>query len=227
LSRYVIVTVVVLVVLGRLGASWSQMGWAVAAMSVGIGFGLQEIVANFISGLILLVERPIRLGDVITIGDASGTVTRIRFRATTVRDFDRKELIVPNKEIITGRLLNWTLSDPVTRIVVPVGVAYGSDVETAMRLMREAAEENERVLEDPHPFVIFEQFADSSLSLTLRAWVGSFAARLVVRTELHQAINEKFNAAAIVIAFPQQDVHVYRHSPYEDTPPDAEGLEGA
>ena len=151
LSRYAIVSAAVLAVLGMLGASWSQMGWAVAALSVGIGFGLQEIVANFISGLILLFERPIRVGDVITIGDASGTVTRIRIRATTVRDWDRKELVVPNKEFITGRLLNWTLSDPVTRIVVPVGVAYGTDVETAMELMRDAAVQNERVLDEPAP----------------------------------------------------------------------------
>jgi len=215
LSRYAIVSVAVLGVLGMLGASWSQMGWAVAALSVGIGFGLQEIVANFISGLILLFERPIRVGDVITVGDASGTVTRIRIRATTVRDFDRKELIVPNKEFITGRLLNWTLSDPVTRILVTVGVAYGTDVQKAMDLMRESAEENERVLEDPPPYVIFEQFSDSSLTLTLRAWVGSFPDRLPVMTQINQAINERFNDTGIVIAFPQQDVHVYSHNPYD------------
>ncbi len=196
-------------------------------MSVGIGFGLQEIVANFISGLILLFERPIRVGDVITIGDATGVVTRIRIRATTVRDWDRKELVVPNKEFITGRLLNWTLSDPVTRLVVNVGVAYGSDVEKAMKIMREVAEQNPQVLDDPEPFVTFEQFADSSLTLTLRAWVGSLSDRLPVRTELHQAINDKFNAAGIVIAFPQQDVHVYSHNdPYDVLSPGNNGPEG-
>jgi len=223
LSRYAIVTLAVLAVLGMLGASWSQMGWAVAALSVGIGFGLQEIVANFISGLILLFERPIRVGDVITIGDASGTVTRIRIRATTVRDWESKELVVPNKEFITGRLLNWTLSDPVTRLLIPVGIAYGSDVDTAMKLMREAAEENKRVLDDPEPMVLFEQFADSSLSLTLRAWVETFGDRLPALTELHTAINRKFNEADIVIAFPQQDVHVYSHGgPYEPVPDEDE-----
>ena len=125
LSRYVIVAIATLFVLSALGARSSQLTWAAAELGVGIGFGLQEIVANFISGIILLFERPMRVGDVVTIGDASGTVTRIRIRATTIRDRDRKELIVPNKEFITGRLLNWTLTDDVTRVLLNVGVAYG------------------------------------------------------------------------------------------------------
>ena len=208
LSRYAIVTVATLLVLGALGASWGQMGWAVAALSVGIGFGLQEIVANFICGLILLFERPVRVGDVVTVGEASGTVTRIRIRATTIRDWERKELVVPNKELITGRLLNWTLSDAVTRVLVTVGVAYGSDVDRAMALLREVARENQRVLEEPMPLVTFEQFGDSSLSLNLRAYVGALSERLPAITELHGAIDQKFRAAGIVIAFPQRDVHL-------------------
>jgi potassium efflux system protein len=208
LSRYAIVTVATLLVLGALGASWGQMGWAVAALSVGIGFGLQEIVANFICGLILLFERPVRVGDVVTVGEASGTVTRIRIRATTIRDWEQKELVVPNKELITGRLLNWTLSDAVTRVLITVGVAYGSDVDRAMALLREVARENQRVLEEPMPLVTFEQFGDSSLSLNLRAYVGALSERLPAITELHGAIDQKFRAAGIVIAFPQRDVHL-------------------
>ncbi|MDX1697814.1 MAG: mechanosensitive ion channel, partial [Thiohalobacterales bacterium] len=127
LSRYVIAATGIMVVLGMIGGSWEKLQWLVAALGVGIGFGLQEIVANFISGLILLAERPVRVGDRITVGDATGTVTRIRIRATTIRDWDRKELLVPNKEFITARLLNWSLSDNVTRLMVPVGIAYGSD----------------------------------------------------------------------------------------------------
>ena len=136
-----------------LGLQWSNIQWLVAALSVGLGFGLQEIVANFISGIILLFERPIRVGDVVTVGDVSGTVTRIRIRATTIRDFEQKELLIPNKELITGRLLNWTLSDAVTRVFLTVGVTYGSDVEKAMALILEAAVENPLVLQDPEPLM--------------------------------------------------------------------------
>jgi potassium efflux system protein len=210
LLRYTLVAMTVLLTLSTLGASWSQMGWAAAALGLGIGFGVQEIVANFICGLILLFERPVRVGDVITMGDASGTVTKIRIRATTLRDWDQKELVVPNKELITGRLLNWTLSDPVIRLILKVGVAYGSDVERALKLMLEAAGECELVLDEPNPTVNFEQFGDSSLDLSLRTFVGSFSDRLPATTALHGAIDRKFREAGIVIAFPQRDVHLFQ-----------------
>ena len=151
LTNYAIVTTGIILVFQTIGADWSQLQWLVAALGVGIGFGLQEIVANFISGVIILFERPIRIGDVVTVGDTDGTVTRIRSRATTIRSWDGKELLVPNKEFITGRLLNWSLSDQATRIVLSVGIAYGSDVRLAMRLLEEAARENENVLDDPGP----------------------------------------------------------------------------
>jgi potassium efflux system protein len=224
LTRYAITAVTVLVVLQRLGASAWQLGWAAAALGVGIGFGLQEIVANFICGLILLFERPVRVGDVITIGDASGIVSKIRIRATTIRDWELKELVVPNKELITGRLLNWTLSDAVTRVFITVGVAYGSDVERAMALIREAAEENTHVVDEPEPRVHFEQFGDSSLNLTLRAYTSDVSNRLPVTTELHQAIDRKFRAAGIVIAFPQRDVH-HHSGDAGAAPPIADGGE--
>ena len=126
LLRYAITAIGIIVTFGAMGLRWSGIQWLVAALSVGLGFGLQEIVANFVCGLIILFERPFRVGDVVTIGDQTGTVTRIQIRATTVTDWDRRELIVPNKEFITGKLINWSLSDPITRVVVPVGVAYGS-----------------------------------------------------------------------------------------------------
>ncbi|HED19038.1 MAG TPA: mechanosensitive ion channel [Gammaproteobacteria bacterium] len=208
LSRYTIAAIGTLLTFSTIGASWSQIQWLAAALTVGIGFGLQEIVANFISGIIILFERPIRVGDVITVGDTNGVVTRIQIRATTIRNWDRQELLVPNKEFITGRLLNWSLSDQITRLKVPVGVAYGSDVEKAMLLMNEAALEDESVLEDPKPSIIFEAFGDNALNLVLRCFVGSQEARMPTLTRLHQAINRKFNAANIVIAFPQRDVHL-------------------
>ncbi len=136
LTTYVVIAVGLLLVLSTLGARWSQVQWLAAALSVGIGFGLQEIVANFISGLIILFERPIRVGDAVTVGDTDGVVTKIKIRATTIRNWDGKELLVPNKEFITGRLLNWSLSDQTTRLVLAIGIAYGSPVRQAMDLWR-------------------------------------------------------------------------------------------
>ena len=208
LTTYAIVGVGLIAFFNIIGADWSKVQWLFAALSVGIGFGLQEIVANFISGIIILFERPIRVGDVVTIGTTDGVVTRIQIRATTIRTWDRQELLVPNKEFITGRLLNWSLSDQTTRIKVPVGVAYGSDVQKAMSLMDAAARENEHVLAEPNPSIIFDAFGDNSLNLVLRCFVGAQDVRMTTITQLHEAINEKFNDAGISISFPQRDVHL-------------------
>ncbi|QQO52986.1 MAG: mechanosensitive ion channel [Thiohalocapsa sp. PB-PSB1] len=213
LTTYVIVAIGILLVLSTLGARWSQLQWLVAALTVGIGFGLQEIVANFVSGLIILFERPIRLGDAVTVGDTDGIVTKIKIRATTVRNWDGKELLVPNKEFITGRLLNWSLSDPTTRLVLSVGVAYGSPIRKAMELMEQAAQENHNVLDDPGPTVTFDSFGDNALGLVLRCFVGSVDLRFKTASALNEAINEKFTAAGITIAFPQRDVHVDSQAP--------------
>jgi potassium efflux system protein len=213
LTKYALVVVGVLLVANTIGAQWSQLQWLVAALSVGIGFGLQEIVANFISGLIILFERPVRVGDVVTVGETEGVVTRIRIRATTIRTWDRRELLVPNKELITGRVLNWSLSDEVSRVMVVVGVAYGSDVDTVQALMYEAAQENELVVSDPAPFVSFEEFGDSALTFMLRAYIQDLQYRLSTISELHKAINQKFNEAGVVIAFPQRDLHLNASEP--------------
>jgi potassium efflux system protein len=213
LTTYAIVAGGTLLALNAVGVQWSQLQWLVAALGVGIGFGLQEIVANFISGLIILFERPIRVGDVVTVGDTDGVVTRIRIRATTIRNWDRKELLVPNKEFITGRLLNWSLSDQVIRIMVTVGVAYGSDVARAHALMREAALEHPRVLKDPAPTLSFEGFGDNALTLILRAFIDDIDHRIGTITDLHQAIYAKFQQAGIGIAFPQRDLHLDTREP--------------
>ncbi len=213
--QYAATTILVLVVLSALGGSWSQIQWAVAALSVGIGFGLQEIVANFISGLIILFEQPIRLGDVVTVGDVSGTVTRIRIRATTIRDFDRKELLVPNKEFITSRLLNWSLSDQVTRLTLEVGVAYGTDLDRAIAIVQEVADQHPLVMRDPRPFITFEEFGDNSLLLQMRLFVDQLDKRLAIASELRLEINRRFNAEGIVVAFPQRDVHLDTSRPLD------------
>jgi potassium efflux system protein len=213
LTTYGIIAIGTVLALNTIGAQWSQVQWLVAALGVGIGFGLQEIVANFISGLIILFERPIRIGDRVTVGNTDGVVTRIRIRATTIRGDDRKELLVPNKEFITGRLLNWSLSDQVTRVMVTVGVAYGTDVEQAHALMREAAHEHAHVLDDPKPVLSFEGFGDNSLTLILRAFIDSPDHRLATVTHLHKAIYAKFEQAGISIAFPQRDLHLDTREP--------------
>lgn len=215
LARYGIVLVGLGVVLSIIGINWSKLQWLVAALGVGIGFGLQEIVANFISGLIILIERPVRVGDVVTVGDASGKVIRIKIRATTIRNWDEQEMVVPNKEFITTRVINWSLSDEVSRIFFQVGVAYGSDVERALRLIEESAVENPVVLEDPAPLVTFESFGDNTLNLGLRCYVPTVGDRLKTITALHVAINRKLSDAGIVIAFPQRDVHLDTSSPLE------------
>lgn len=215
LLRYVIVGIGVVIFFNILGGSWSQIQWLVAALGVGIGFGLQEIVANFISGLIILFERPIRVGDTVTVGETSGVVSRIQIRATTITNWDRQELLVPNKEFITNQLLNWSLSDPIIRIKISVGIAYGSDVSKAMILMKEAADENKNVLKDPASSVTFESFGDNALGLFLVAFLPSIENRIRTITELHQAINDKFNDAGIVISFPQRDVHLDTSNPLD------------
>jgi potassium efflux system protein len=215
LTQYTIVALGIVLVFNLLGGSWSEIQWLIAALGVGIGFGLQEIVANFICGLILLFERPIRIGDVVTVGDTDGVVTKIHIRSTTIRNWDQKELLVPNKEFITGRLLNWTLSDPVTRIVIPVGIAYGSDVARAIQLVQEVADEHERVLDDPPTMVAFDSFNDSSLTIVLRCFIGSMDYWRQTMSELHLAINKKFNDAGIVFAFPQRDIHLDTSRPLD------------
>jgi len=213
LSQYFIVAVGITAAFSIIGTQWSSIQWLVAALSVGLGFGLQEIVANFVSGIILLFERPIRVGDVVTIGETTGTVSRIRIRATTIRDWERQELLVPNKEFVTGRLLNWTLSDPINRITIDVGIAYGADVTLALKLLAEAAKEHPRVLDDPEPLITFDQFGDSALNLRMRCYLDSMEFRTRTRSEVNEAINRKFNEAGIVIAFPQTDVHLDTNAP--------------
>ncbi len=215
LCQYALVAAGLLYALAAIGVEWSKLQWLVAALGVGLGFGLQEIVANFVSGIILLLERPIRVGDVVTVGDATGTVARIRIRATTIVDWDRKELVVPNKEFVTGRLLNWTLSNNLLRLIVRVGVAYGADVRRARELLAEVAKENETVLEDPAPIILFNSFGDNALGLELRVYLPSIEHLLRVETELHHAIYDKFDQAGIVIAYPQRDVHLDTSGPLD------------
>jgi potassium efflux system protein len=206
--RYIIVIVGVVLAFTNIGIGWSKVQWLVAAITVGLGFGLQEIFANFISGLIILFEQPIRVDDVVTVGDVTGTVTKIKIRATTIRKWDQRELIVPNKEFITGRLINWTLSDKILRRDFIVGIAYGSDIAKAEKTLYEVAQANPFVLENPKPMVLFRSFGDSSLEFELRVYVSGIDNYLPVWHGINCAINDAFRKAGIEIAFPQRDIHI-------------------
>jgi potassium efflux system protein len=206
LLQYVIIGVGASVSLGLIGFAWSKVQWLVAALGVGIGFGLQEIVANFISGIILLFERPIRVGDVISVSGYDGTVVNISARATVIETFEGKELLIPNKDLITGVVNNWSLTSSKLRIVIPVGVAYGSDVRKALRILVDVARDHPAILEDPAPTATFEDFGDNALTLWLRCYAESeFIQRW---TELRTEIYDRLNKAGIGIAFPQRDVHL-------------------
>ena len=206
LLSYTIVGVGIVSTLSTLGVSWDKLQWLVAALSVGLGFGMQEIFANFISGIMILFERPVRIGDTITIGNLSGTVSKIRIRATTITDFDRKDIIVPNKTFITGQLINWSLTDTVTRVTLKLGIDYGSDLDLVRDLLLKGAHENPRVLKDPEPIVYFLNFGESSLDHELRMHVRDLGDRNPTLDEINRYINREFKAHNIKISVRQVEV---------------------
>lgn len=210
LLSYVIMAIGFVMTLGSMGVSWDKLQWLVAALSVGLGFGLQEIFANFISGLIILFERPVRIGDTITIGNLHGTVNRIRIRATTVTDFDRKEIIIPNKVFVTDQLINWSLSDNVTRVVLNFGVAHGSDLDLAHRLLMQAAQENRRVLKDPEPLVFCLTYNQDNFGFELRIYVNDLTDRLYATDEINRWVDARFREHGLKVAFQQMDVWLHR-----------------
>ncbi|MCG8011125.1 MAG: mechanosensitive ion channel, partial [Candidatus Thiodiazotropha weberae] len=218
ITRYLLVIIGLAMTFSAIGIGWSKVQWLAAAITVGLGFGLQEIFANFVSGLIILFERQIRVGDAVTVGNISGKVSRIQMRATTITDWDRKELIIPNKEFVTGQVINWSLSDTILRLLIPVGIAYGSDTKLAYENLLAAAHEHHNVLDDPEPTVRFVAFGESSLDFELRVYIPHPDLLLETKHELHMDIDQRFRDAEIEIAFPQRDIHI------RDIPPTS--LEG-
>jgi len=208
LVQYFIVALGITLALSTLGLRWSQVQWLIAALGVGLGFGLQEIFANFISGLILLFERPIRVGDVVTIGELSGRVSRIQIRATTISDADNREIIVPNKNFITERFINWTLTDQVTRVMFQLRVAYGADIVRVHALLLDVARAHPKVLKEPGPLASFVGFGESGLNFELQVHARELGDRGDIKHELNTRIYEAFAAAGIEMPFPQHDVHV-------------------
>ena len=206
--RYLVYLSGLLLVARTVNISWSSVQWLVAAITVGLGFGLQEIFANLVSGLIILFERPIRVGDLVTVNGVTGTVTRMQIRATTITDGDRRELIVPNKKFITEDVINWTLTDPISRVTIDIGIAYGSDTALAQSLLKKVACEHPLVMTEPAPNAIFKRFGESTLDFSLYVFIQSREVYGVVVHELHTAIDREFRQANIELAYPQRDVNI-------------------
>lgn len=190
------------------GFSWSSVQWLAAGLTVGLGFGLQEIFANLISGIIILIERPVRVGDFVTVNGITGTVSRMELRATTIRDLDYRELIVPNKKFITDDVMNWTLSDSLYRTIISVGVAYGSDTKLVEQSLQDVARRHPRVRRDPAPEVVFQCFGESTLDFELRVVIPDRSSLPKIQHELNMAIDESFRQKGIEIAFPQREIRV-------------------
>jgi potassium-dependent mechanosensitive channel len=206
--RYIFGLIGIIWAFGVLGIGWEKVQWLAAAVSVGLGFGLQEIFANFVSGLIILGERPVRVGDWVTAGDVTGKVTRIHMRSTTLLDRDNREWLIPNKEIITSRLSNWTLNDQLTRVKVFVGIAYGSDTDKATEILIDVARQNSSIVQNPTPSVVFRSFGDNSLNLELRFYIQGRDLYPVILHPINTEVHKRFGEAGIEIAFPQRDLHI-------------------
>ena len=214
--RYFIGIVGIVLAFGAIGIGWSQVQFLAAALTFGLAFGLQEIFANFISGLIMLVERPVRVGDTVTVNGVDGRITRIRMRATTVLDWELRELVIPNKVFITEHFINWTLSDPRIRVTVPVGVAYGADVRLAQQTLLEIGQAYEHAVTEPRTRAFFLGFGDSTLNFQLRVFVEHFDYYVEAKSILHMRIIERFRELGIEIAFPQRDLNIRDIGPLAD-----------
>ncbi|GAA4871487.1 mechanosensitive ion channel domain-containing protein [Ferrimonas pelagia] len=216
-SKYLVYTIGVFATFSTLGLAWSKMQWLIAALTVGLGFGLQEIFANFISGLIILFEKPIRIGDTVTIRDLTGTVSKIQIRATTIVDWDRKEIIVPNKAFITEQLVNWSLSDAITRVILKVSVARDSDPALVEAVLHQAVQESPLALSQPEPEIFFGGFGSHTQDFEVRAYADEMGKRWPLRHDLHMRITAKFRAKGIVLAYPQMEMHMAQNHDSRDS----------
>ena len=209
-SKYLVILIGALTGFSMLGIDWSKTQWLVAALSVGLGFGLQEIFANFVSGLIILFEKPIRLGDTVTIRDLTGTVTKIKTRATTIVDWDRKEIIVPNKAFITEQFINWSLSDAITRVKLRIRIGLTQEPKRVQQLLELCVRESTLVLDTPTPEVFLIEFTDSALIYEIRLYVNNMDHRMPITHEVHSLILEKLNQLGMHLPHQQIDIRMSR-----------------
>ena len=208
MTKYVVLLIGFLIIVQTAGIDLSALGLAFGALGVGIGFGLQNITNNFISGLIILFERPIKVGDRIQVGDLDGDVVNIAARATTILTNDNISVIVPNSDFIDSQVINWSHNDRKVRFTFPVGVSYKEDPRFVRRLLLEVAQENNGVLTKPHPDVLFDAFDDSALLFYLVVWTKTYTERpRVLKSQLYYAIFKKFRDNKVEIPFPQRDLH--------------------
>lgn len=208
-ARFVLLFVGAIVIIQGAGIDLSSLSLLAGALGVGIGFGLQNITDNFISGIIILFEEPIKVGDRIVVGDTEGDVISISVRATTILTNDNISIIVPNSEFISSRVINWSHNDRNIRIRLPVGVSYNEDPQQVKEILLQVAEENDHVLHTPAPMVLFDEYADSALNFTLAIWTSSHTNKpKILRSELYFSIFEKFKEKGIEIPFPQRDIHI-------------------
>ena len=206
---YTLIAIGFYVAFQAVGLDLSSLAIVAASVGVGVGFGLQNIINNFVSGIIILAERPISIGDRIDVAGVAGRVTKIQLRSTTVVTNDNITMIVPNADFISNTVTNWSHGDPKVRIRVPIGVAYGSDLKLLQRLLLEAAEEHPKALRDPSPVVLFMEFGDSSLNFELGVWTQEMTATPIHFTsQMNFIIEQKLRENAIEIPFPQRDLHV-------------------
>ena len=206
---YTLIAIGFYVAFQAVGFDLSSLAIVAASLGVGVGFGLQNIINNFVSGIIILAERPISIGDRIEVAGVAGRVTKIQLRSTTVVTNDNITMIVPNADFISNTVTNWSHGDPKVRIRVPVGVAYGSDLKLLQQLLLEAAGEHPKALRDPSPVVLFNEFGDSSLNFELGVWTQEMtAAPIHFTSEMNFIIEQKLRENDIEIPFPQRDLHV-------------------
>lgn len=208
ITFYVLGALSAIIAFQIVGINLSGLAVIFGLLSVGIGFGLQNITSNFISGLILLFERPIKIGDRVTVGDTLGDVIAINMRSTTVRSLQNVSIIVPNSEFISSQVINWSHTDPKVRLDIEVGVSYNSDLDTVLKTLDEVAAENSDVMERPAPEVLLMEFGDSSWNMQLRVWIASPHGQFRIRSNINCAIVRKFRERGIEIPFPQRDLHV-------------------
>ena len=207
ITQYIIVSIGIIVAFQFVGISLSGLAVILGFLSVGIGFGLQNITSNFIAGLILLFERPIKVGDRVSVADKEGDVLNINIRSTTIRSLNNISIIVPNSEFISSSVINWSHGDPKIRIDLDVGVSYSSDIDVVLESLMEVAKANEEVLTIPKPEVHFVNFGDSSWNMRIRVWITDPKRFYYVRSDLNIAIVRKFKERNVEIPFPQRDVH--------------------
>ena len=206
--HYLVMIIGAVVAFQFIGIDLTGLAVIVGFLSVGIGFGLQNITSNFVAGLILLLERPIKVGDRIMVGNQEGDVVEINMRSTTIRTLNNVAVIVPNSEFVSSKLENWSYGDETVRVDVNVGVSYESDLETVIRSLREVAAEHPEVLKKPAPDVLHTGFGDSAWNMRLRIWLEDSQRHLEVHSEINCAIVRKFQQNGIEIPFPQRDLHV-------------------